>query len=152
MEFDSSEDKIARYLPLGRIGEGTFGEVRLGIDNFTGKEVAMKYVRIMSREKGGIPRAVFRELESLRQLGDCCLVTKLLDFFPEESNLCLVLEFLPSDLYEVIHKAECLLPVRQVKAFSQMLLEALSHCHSRNIIHRDIKPASKTPPMLLDFY
>jgi serine/threonine protein kinase len=144
MEFmnDSPQEKSDRYLPLGRLGEGTFGEVRMGRDAFTGKDVAMKYVRIMSKEKGGIPRAVFRELESLRQLGDCNLVTKLIDYFPEESNLCLVLEFLPSDLYEVIQRATSPLPVQQVKAFSHMLLDALSHCHSCNIIHRDIKPAS----------
>lgn len=145
MEFmhDTLQEKRDRYLPLGRLGEGTFGEVRMGRDTYTGKDVAMKYVRITSQGKGRISRAVFRELENLRQLGDCQLVTKLIDYFPEESNLCLVLEFLPSDLFEVIQRAKCSLPVQHVKAFSHMLLDALSHCHSRNIIHRDIKPASK---------
>lgn len=145
MEFllQSPEEISSRYIPLGRLGEGSFGEVRMGIDSFTGKNVALKYVRIMSQEKGGIPRAVFRELESLKQLGDCHLVTQLLNYFPEESNVCLVLEFLPSDLYEVIQQATSLIPTQQVKAYSYMLLDALDHCHSRNIIHRDIKPASK---------
>ena len=132
-----------RYKAQGRLGAGTFGEVRIGIDTFTGTSVAMKFVRILSMEQGGIPRAVFRELECLRQLGSCDLVTQLLSYFPEENNLCLVLEYLPSDLYEVIQRAKCPLPTQQVKAFSHMLLSALSYCHSRRVIHRDIKPASE---------
>ena len=153
MEFmqqsDDPHEKSLRYITQGRLGEGTFGEVRMGIDTYTGKQVALKFVRIMTMERGGIPRAVFRELESLRQLSDSNLVTKLLDYFPDENNLCLVLEFLPSDLYEVIQRAVNPLQVQQVKAFAHMILSALDHCHSRNIIHRDIKPASKQQNELL---
>lgn len=147
MEFlpndDTPHTESVRYVAQGRLGEGTFGEVRMGFDTFTGKKVAMKYVRIMSQDRGGIPRAVFRELESLRQLGNSDLVTNLLDFFPDESNLCLVLEYFPSDLHEVIHQAACPLPVEHVKALTLMLLSALSYCHAKRIIHRDIKPASE---------
>ena len=144
MEFMNIDHKKSeRYLTRGKLGEGTFGEVRLGLDTFTGKQVAMKYVRIMSLERGGIPRAVFRELESLKQLQGSDLVTRLLDRVPEESNLCLVLEYLPSDLYEVIQRAKSPLPIQQVKCFARMLLSALGHCHSMRIIHRDVKPASE---------
>lgn len=147
MEFwpddETPQNKSLRYVALGRLGEGTFGEVRMGLDTFTGKKVAMKYVRIMSQDKGGVPRAVFRELESLRQLGNSDLVANLLDFFPDESNLCLVLEYLHSDLHEVIHRATCPIPVPHVKALTLMLLSALSYCHAKRIIHRDIKPASE---------
>lgn len=143
-EDDTPHTKSARYVTQGRLGEGTFGEVRMGHDTFTGKRVAMKFIRIMSQERGGIPRAVFRELESLRQLGGSDHVAQLLDYYPDENNLCLILEYLPSDLYEIIQKATRPLPVPQVKALAQMLLRAVSHCHEKNIIHRDIKPASKS--------
>ena len=43
----------ARYIAQGRLGAGTFGEVRIGIDTFTGTTVAMKFVRIMSMEQIG---------------------------------------------------------------------------------------------------
>lgn len=147
MEFtqqsDAPHEKSSRYISQGRLGEGTFGEVRMGVDTYTGRQVALKFIRIMSMEQGGIPRAVFRELESLRQLNDCNLTTKLIDYYPEENNLCLVLEYLPSDLYEVIQSAVRPLHLQQIKAFALMLVSALDHCHSRGIIHRDIKPASK---------
>jgi cyclin-dependent kinase 2 len=141
--YDDESGKSERYVALGRLGQGSFGEVRMGADTFTGKSVALKYVRILSQDKGGIPRAVFRELESLKQLRDSDYVAQLLDYFPEESNLCLVMEYLPTDLQEVLQKATCPLPTSQVKAFAHKLLSALSYCHSKRIIHRDIKPASK---------
>ena len=140
---DDNSGRSERYVALGRIGLGSFGEVRMGSDTFTGKLVALKYVRILSQERGGIPRAVFRELESLKQLRDCDYIAQLLDYFPEESNLCLVMEYLPTDLQEVLQKATCPLPTSQVKAFGHMLLSALSYCHNKRIIHRDIKPASE---------
>lgn len=148
MNFIFDEEDVSgrneRYVALGRLGQGSFGEVRMGSDTFTGKSVALKYVRILSQERGGIPRAVFRELESLKQLKNSDYIAQLLDYFPDESNLCLVMEYLPTDLQEVIQKATCPLPASQVKAFAHMLLSALSYCHSNRIIHRDIKPASES--------
>ena len=144
MEFTDNVDSnvSSKYECKGKLGEGAFGEVRIGVDTTTGRDVALKYVRVLTKQKG-IPRAVFRELESLRHLGKSRFVVDLLDVFPDDTNLCLVLEYLPSDLGEVIAQAPSLLPVSHVKAYALMLLEALGFCHSQSIIHRDIKPSSK---------
>jgi serine/threonine protein kinase len=145
MEFlcGSEEERSARYISGRRLGEGAFGEVRLATDSFTGQKVAQKSVRITNRDEDAIPRAVFRELESLRQLSGSGYVTSLLDYYTKETSLVLVLEYLPSDLQEVISQAKEFLPSRHIKSFSKMILEAVGFCHSRNIIHRDIKPSSK---------
>lgn len=140
-------DPANRWSVLGRLGQGAFGEVRLGLDKTTGADVALKYVHISTKKGGGgggagLPRAVFRELESLRQLGDSPHIVKLLDHFPDETNLCLVLEYLPSDLSEVIRQAPPYLPSDRVKCYAQQLLAGLAHCHARGIIHRDIKPSN----------
>jgi len=141
-------DAAQRYRPKQRLGEGAFGEVRLGVDSVTGSYVALKYVRIGGKGRGGgdgavsLPRAVFRELEALRQLNEGPHVVRLLDVFPDETSLCLVLEYLPSDLGEVIRQAAEHLPANHIKAYAQMLLSALAYCHSHRIIHRDIKPSN----------
>jgi serine/threonine protein kinase len=148
MEFlqDAAEDKNERYRRIARIGEGTFGDVSLAMDTFTGAQVAVKTVRIIQRERVGIPRAVFRELEALRQLQSCKgHVVDLLDYYPDETNLCLVFEFLPTNLADIIENAEHYLPAQHFKAFSWMLFDALSYCHGLHIIHRDIKPQSECP-------
>lgn len=143
LELGNPADK---YLVLGRIGEGAFGSVRLGVDKYNGFKVALKYVRISGKASSktgmSLPRAVFRELESLRQLNCSPFIVKLLDEFPDETNLCLVFEYLPSDLSEVIKRSKDYLPISHIKAYAHMILSALAYCHSQKIIHRDIKPSN----------
>ncbi len=141
-------EKNDRYKPSEKLGEGTFGEVRKAVDTFNGRKVAVKYVRMMSRNNG-IPKAVFRELESLRQLSECQYIVKLLDVFTLETKLCLVMEYVESDLSEIIANTSEYLPRSHIKAYSRMILRALSHCHENKIIHRDIKPASEFSSILM---
>ena len=140
----NSPDKAERYLVRGKLGAGAFGEVRHGVDKTSGQKVALKYIRLMSSNSGdgGLARAIFREVESLKQLAHHPGVVKLLDVFPEQMNLCLVLEYAPSDLSEIISQSKGPLPMANVKAYARMLLSALAYLHSNNVIHRDIKPSN----------
>lgn len=135
------KDRHKRYKSYEKLGEGAYGEVRLGIDSVTGMPVAMKYIAVSSKIKG-IPRAVFREVQALRQLQRGSNVVELLDVFPEETSLCLVLEYLPSDLAEAISQAKGYFSKSTIVGYSRMILQGIAHCHSRNIIHRDIKPSN----------
>lgn len=139
--FYSEEEKKSRYKCLGKLGEGAFGDVRFGFDTTESKLVAIKFISVSS-SKQGIPRAIFRELESLRQLSKSHHVVQLIDFYSEETNICLVLEFLPSNLAEIISQANYFLGKPVIKCLSLMLMKAMSFCHAKNIIHRDIKPSN----------
>lgn len=139
-----------QYEPFEKIGEGTFGEVRRAFDRFNGKMVAIKYLPIsnatsnsFSKNLGGLPISVFRELQALKQLSGGRGIVKLLNAYAEESSLCLVMELLVTDLSAVIDSAKQYFPRNRIKCYFQMILEAVSFCHSRSIIHRDIKPSSK---------
>lgn len=64
-----SVHRSEKYQLQQKIGEGAFGEVRLGFNTEDGTAVAMKFVRMSGRGGGGgIPRAVFREMEALKQV------------------------------------------------------------------------------------
>jgi serine/threonine protein kinase len=140
-----SGEKAKRYVTSEKLGEGTFGEVKKATDRMTGNCVAIKFVRIMSRN-GGIPKAVFRELESLRQLCDCEFIVTLIDVYADEMKLCLVMEYVESDLSEVIERSPRYIQQSHVKAYAHMMFQAVSYCHNNKIIHRDIKPASEQQP------
>lgn len=137
--FDVSA--ASKYSVLDVLGEGAFGDVRMGINNHTGDTVAMKFVRIVSRQRI-IPNAVFREIESLRQLGDCRNIVRLHDVFAHETSVCLVMEYVESDLAEVITAARRPIPMAFCKRYVHSLLESLAYCHAHSIVHRDVKPTN----------
>ena len=68
---------------------------------------------------------------------------RLLDVFlqPPNSDICAVYEYCPSDLQKVLSTTNSL-PIKtgDVKSFLRTLLEGLSFCHDRGVVHRDLKP------------
>ena len=134
-----------RYEFVSKIGSGAFGTVHLGYDFVEKRNIAIK-VLPLSRE--GIPKNVFREMESLRQLtSDPTIkgseyIVRLYDVFPDQSNMSLVMEYLPSDLGEVIQNIESHIPRNILKSFTHMIFSGLAHCHASGIMHRDIKPSN----------
>ena len=56
------------------------------------------------------------------------------------SVLTLVFEFVEQDLREYMEELETLMSIRNVQLFAFQLLRGLSYCHSRRILHRDLKP------------
>jgi len=56
------------------------------------------------------------------------------------SVLTLVFEFVEQDLREYMEDLETLMSIRNVQLFAFQLLRGLSYCHSRRILHRDLKP------------
>jgi cell cycle related kinase len=125
---------------LRRIGEGAFGEVRLGRSVSSGQYVALKTVGI-PQNSSGLPRAVFRELESLKQIKSPHVIT-LIDVYAEQMNLVLVLEYAHTDLGVVISSSKTMLPAAACKKIILMLMTGLSHVHDAGIVHRDIKPTN----------
>jgi serine/threonine protein kinase len=142
-EEEYDRKKEGRYEVLEKLGEGTFGQVKKAFDSVSGQFVAIKFVRMLSRKKG-IPKAVFRELQSLKQLCGCEYIMQLQDVYADESNLCLVSEYVESDLSELIATAKDYLSRPILKIIVKMMFESIAFCHSCNIIHRDIKPSSKS--------
>lgn len=144
---DSSNMSAAqtRYSVIKKLGGGSFGSCKLAVDTQIGKTVAIKYIKVMSK-KGDLPKAIFRECESLHQLSSGLnrseFVVELLDIYAEENCICLVLEYMPSDLSVVINQADGYFHTSIIKSYAQMILSALSYCHSKSIIHRDVKPSN----------
>lgn len=134
---------VNRYQTISTLGEGTFGEVKKAYDTYTQRIVAIKYIRLLSK-KNGLPKAIFREIESLKQLSDSIFIVKLENVYALETSIAMVMEYVESNLQELIHQSQRSIPRKQLQLFNYMMLASVNYCHEKHIIHRDIKPSSKT--------
>ena len=133
----SKERDSERYVKMHKLGEGTYGAVYQCRDRNTGQTVALKKMRILEDIDEGISASTIREISILYELNHPNVV-KLHDVLFCDARLCLVFEFLEMDLKRYMN--ECTLTIENVKSIVYQILSGLAHCHSRRVLHRDIKP------------
>lgn len=129
-----------KYHVVGRVGEGAHGYVMKGVNKFTGTEVALKKLVIKHLDEG-IPTNVMREISSLKVLSSDYIV-KMLDIIPHGMGFVLVMEYLPSNLYDVLRDCDNPLDESQIKCYLKMILLGVKYMHENHIMHRDLKPAN----------
>ncbi|XP_069756832.1 cyclin-dependent kinase 1 [Narcine bancroftii] len=128
------------YVKIEKIGEGTYGVVYKGRNKTTQQIVAMKKIRLESEEEG-VPSTAIREISLLKELQHPNVVC-LQDILMQDARLYLVFEFLSMDLKKYLDS----LPSREmmdqmlVKSYLYQITQAIAFCHSRRVLHRDLKP------------
>ncbi|KAG6432177.1 hypothetical protein SASPL_103751 [Salvia splendens] len=118
---------------------GTYSNVYKARDALTGNIVALKKVRFDNLEPESI-RFMAREILILRRL-DHPNVIKLQGLVTSRMScsLYLVFDYMPHDLAGLSSSPSIKFTEPQVKCFVHQLLSGLEHCHSRYVLHRDIK-------------
>ncbi|PHT41546.1 putative serine/threonine-protein kinase [Capsicum baccatum] len=127
------------FQKLDKIGQGTYSCVYRAKDLETGKIVAMKKVRFVNMDPESV-RFMAREILILRRL-DHPNVMKLEGLVTSRvsGNLYLVFEYMEHDLAGLAASPDVKFTEAQIKCYMQQLLRGLEHCHSRGVLHRDIK-------------
>nr|XP_009510325.1 PREDICTED: glycogen synthase kinase-3 beta isoform X5 [Phalacrocorax carbo] len=102
------------YTKIEKIGEGTYGVVYKGRHKTTGQVVAMKKIR----------------LDSLQ------------DVLMQDSRLYLVFEFLSMDLKKYLDSYSFFFSptLSLLQSYLYQILQGIVFCHSRRVLHRDLKP------------
>ncbi|PIM99759.1 Cdc2-related protein kinase [Handroanthus impetiginosus] len=131
--------KADSFEKLDKIGQGTYSSVYRARDLETGKIVALKKVRFVNMDPESV-RFMAREILILRRL-DHPNVMKLEGLVTSRvsGNLYLVFEYMEHDLAGLAASPVVRFTEPQIKCFMQQLLCGLEHCHSRGVLHRDIK-------------
>ncbi|KAJ3681426.1 hypothetical protein LUZ60_015915 [Juncus effusus] len=134
--------KAESFEKLDKIGQGTYSSVYRARDLETGKVVALKKVRFANMDPESV-KFMAREIHILRRL-DHPNVIKLEGLVTSKmsSNLYLVFEYMEHDLAGLAATPGLKFTESQVKCYMQQLLSGLDHCHSRGVLHRDIKGAN----------
>lgn len=112
--------------------------VYVGHQTDTQRQVAIKMIKV-GEFKDGLDMSAIREIKFLQELRHQNVI-ELLDVFSSQTNLNLVLEFLPSDLEVLIKDKSIIFTQADVKSWLLMTLRGVHHCHRNFILHRDLKP------------
>jgi len=129
---------MQKYEKLEKIGEGTYGTVFKAKNKETQEIVALKQVRLDDDDEG-VPSSALREICLLKELKHRNIV-RLHDVLHSDRKLTLVFEHCDQDLKKYFDSLNGDIDPDVVKSFMFQLLRGLSYCHSRNILHRDLKP------------
>lgn len=141
--LDEPDEAISNYQLLGRVGEGTYGEVWKARNRADGKLVALKKIRL-EHEDEGIPTTAIREIALLKELSRHPNIVKLFDVIHRNNqgnnSLYLVFEFMEFDFRKYMDNEPGAIPLNLVKSYMYQLLSAIHFCHQRRVLHRDLKP------------
>lgn len=163
----------SRYVVKGVLGFGGFGTTYDCVHQYLPNQVAVKefFPREYASRRPGDPVVVARnpevyyahmgkflaEAHILKELHDVEGVVQVHDFFEQNNTAYMVMEYYENgDLHEYLEKAGGLLQEDEAIRIGLTLARALKKIHSKDLLHRDIKPRNilfddQRNPVLCDF-
>ncbi|MBC8353972.1 MAG: protein kinase [Planctomycetes bacterium] len=164
----SDEERLARELSLKTtrppvdvpgydaqrlLGRGAYGEVWVGVDQNTGRHVAIKF---FAHRSGVDWTLLSREVEKLVYLSADRYVVQLLDVGWDAEPPYYIMEFVENGSLEDLLRRDGPLPVSEAAEIFAEIAVGLMHAHGKGVLHCDLKPANilldqDNKPRLADF-
>ena len=138
---------IGKYRVLGRLGEGATSEVFHARDEFRGREVAIKCVRIPQALAEGdddghyYERFFAAEADLVGKL-EHPNVVQIYDAVADPELPYVVMEYVPGTTLKKFCRADNLLSLEQIVEIGFKCAMALGYVWRQGLIHRDVKPAN----------
>ena len=133
-----------RYRLEARLGSGGMADVWRARDEFLGRVVAVKEVRLpaglTAAGRGEAGERVLREARAAAALPHLSIIT-VHDVLQQDGRPWIVMDLITGPSLEELRRRGPL-PPRRVAEIGLQLLDALSLAHARGVLHRDVKPAN----------
>jgi len=144
----SEKKRVVKGMILGEtLGKGTFGYVKMGYHEKTGRQCAMKF--LLKNSRGYRREEVLTEIACLKLINHKNVVALYgswmsVDYPARDGNVeeavLMMLEYCPGgDLYEIVYYTGKL-EEKLVRTYTAQLMAGLYAIHSVGVTHRDIKP------------
>ena len=153
---------IGGQYTIGRVlGQGGFGITYMGWDNILNQRVAVKeyfpsgyagrdnrttkdvtsYDSLNAKSFETNKRRFLREAESLAKLWDIPQIVRVLRYFEENGTAYIAMEYVEGeDLRQFVKRHGGPLTMEEVLDVLGPVMEALTHVHQAELVHRDISP------------
>jgi len=159
MPLNTSQVLQHRYRVISLLGRGGMGAVYRAWDTRLGVPVALKE---MIPQPGLDPHTLAQLRQQFQQEASVLArlhhphLVRVSDFFEEDGNAYLVMDFVEGESLARRIEREGPLPESQVLKWADELLDALAYCHAQGVFHRDVKPQNVIvrpdgQAMLVDF-
>ncbi|RKO93082.1 kinase-like domain-containing protein, partial [Blyttiomyces helicus] len=143
--------QLSAYNVGVKVGEGTFGEVKVADHKELNTKVALKKI-LMHNEKEGIPITALREIKILKALKHPNVINLIEMSYQkgkgcdpsqrERGSVYMVFPYMEHDLNGLLENPKVRFTPAHIKSFIQQLLEGTSYLHRNKVLHRDIKGAN----------
>lgn len=124
-----------QFIVREKIGAGSFGDVYIGISQDSGREVAIKLESTSSKH----PQLRY-EMKILKELQGEVGVAELFYYGVERYFSVLVISLLGNSLEDLFNHCKRRFTPVCVMLLGEQLIDRIEYMHSKNFIHRDIKP------------
>ncbi|KAL4855478.1 Casein kinase II subunit alpha-1 [Chlorella vulgaris] len=129
IEWGSQDD----YEVVRKVGRGKYSEVFEGVNTKSNEKCIIKILKPVKKKK------IKREIKILQNLFGGPNVIKLLDVVrdPQSKTPSLIFEYVNNTDFKVLYPT---LSDYDIRFYVMEILKALDFCHSKGIMHRDVKP------------
>lgn len=120
------------------LGSGAYAKVKVGTALKMNTQVAIKIVNKLSTPKEVVDRFLPREIETMKAVDNEHIV-RLYEVIETPETIFFIMELADrGDLLDFINERKYL-SERLARGFFSDLVKGIDHCHTRGVVHRDLK-------------